>query len=145
MEKALILACSRSFYEKELQRDLSFESLVSKPFISDEYDALILEEWFKYHFNKKVTNLNTVMASNSHQAVISCIKLGMGLGITATHLIRDEIKEGHIIPVPTQKNHLVNKISLIQLRDKFPTLTEKTFQNFLKDSVATSNSILPID
>lgn len=135
MEEELILACSNSYYKDVLQHDFSFANIISKSFISDEYDALILEEWFKYHFKKKVSNLNTVMASNSHQAVISCIQLGMGLGITATHLVTHEIEKGEIIPIPTKKRHLLNRISLIYLRDKFPTLTEKTFQKFLKKKI----------
>lgn len=135
LDEELILACSKNYYENILKKNISYENLITKEFITDEYDALILKEWFKHHFKKIPKKLNIIMTSNSHQAVISSIKLDMGLGVTASHLVGDEIGEDIIIPVLTGKHHLLNRISIIQLQNKLPTLTENTFQDHLKEKI----------
>ncbi|MCK4537002.1 MAG: hypothetical protein KAT93_08315, partial [Desulfuromonadales bacterium] len=76
-----------------------------------------------------------VLMINSHEALISGIKLGMGMGITSAHLVWTEIGNGSIVPIVTSKKNMVNRISLIQLQDKIPTLTEKTFLTHLQQGM----------
>jgi DNA-binding transcriptional LysR family regulator len=71
------------------------------------------------------------MTLDSHEALLSGLKLGMGLGIATAHLIWDEIQSGELVPITTARKNLVNMISLVQLQDKVPTLTEKTFRDFM--------------
>ena len=53
------------------------------------------------------------------------------MGIVTSHLAKEEIQGGQIIPIKTSKPDIVNQISLVQLQDKIPTLAEKVFENFL--------------
>jgi DNA-binding transcriptional LysR family regulator len=75
---------------------------------------------------------------DSHQAVINGIRNHLGMGVIAAHIVGNAIEKGEIIPVPTPKKDVINKISLVQLQDKVPSLTEKTFIRFLKADIAAS-------
>lgn len=132
IEENVIMACSKEYYEAQIKGDHSFEHLVSKEFISYQKSSLTLRNWFRHHFNKFSISLNRVLTVDSHQAVIAGIKNHMGMGVVASHIVRRDIKMGKIIPIKTGRQDVINKISLVQLQDKVPTLTEKTFLHFLK-------------
>jgi len=53
------------------------------------------------------------------------------MGIVASHIVSNEIKQGKIIGIKTSKAEIRNQISLTQLPDKISTLTEKVFIKFL--------------
>jgi DNA-binding transcriptional LysR family regulator len=127
IREELVLACSASYYQQEINGDHSYRNLISKDFLSDEDDLAILKHWFRHHFNKTVPDLNVVMMIDSHEALISGVKLGMGMGVISAHLVWTEIGNASIVPIVTSRKNVVNRISLIQLQDKIPTLTEKTF------------------
>jgi DNA-binding transcriptional LysR family regulator len=128
----LVLACSQDYYREKINGDHSFANLTTRDFVSDEDDLIILRHWFRHHFNKSVSKLNVVMSTNSHEALISGIRQGMGLGLTSAHLVFDELSSGMIVPVETAQKNSTSWISLVQLQDKVPTLTEKTFLSHLK-------------
>lgn len=131
----LILACSEEYYQQQINGDHSFANLVGKEFVGDDDEMMILSHWFKHHFNKTVPRLNVVMTTNGHEALISGVRLGMGLGLTSAHLVYDELSSGAIVPIETDKPNSKSWISLIQLQDKVPTLTEKTFLAHLKNGI----------
>lgn len=135
IREELILACSAKYYQREIHGDHSFGNLISKEFLSDEDDLAILTHWFRHHFKKTTLKLNIVMMIDSHEALISGVKLGMGMGIISAHLVWAEIECGSIVPIVTSKQNMVNRISLVQLQDKIPTLTEKTFLAHLQQGM----------
>ncbi len=135
LKESFVLACSRDYFTKQLKRDLSFENLVSMEFITDEHDPLILRHWFWHYFKRSLPNLNFVMSIDSHPAVLSCIRLGMGLGLTSDNLILYEVSQKTVVPIFPDNTKVVNHISLVQLREKKSTLTEQTFQGYLKDYI----------
>lgn len=128
----LILVCSRDYYQNRIAGNHSCAHLLSLEFISDDDDRLILSHWFRHHFKKTGVKLNVVMTSNSHEALLNGIRLGMGLGLTSAHLVFDELSSGTVVAIETAKKNAMSWISLVQLQDKVPTLTEKTFVAFLK-------------
>jgi len=138
IEEEVVLACSKRYYEREIKGNHSFENLASKEFISYQKSSLTLRNWFKYHFNKFPIGLNRVLTVDSHQAVITGIRNQLGMGVIASHIVKKDIKRGKIVPVKTEKKSVINRISLVQLQDKIPTLTEKTFINFLKADILSS-------
>ncbi len=131
IKEELILVCSQSYYQKEICGDHSFQNLVKKDFITDDDEHNVLIQWFKHHFRKTAENLNIVMTLDSHEALISGIKLGMGLGVASAHLVWQEVQQGKVIPIAIARENMVCMISLVQLQDKVPTLTEKTFRDFM--------------
>lgn len=135
LEEELTLVCSRDYYEKEIQADHSYEHLISKDYICDRGEMIILSHWFRHHFKNEPKRLNVVMTSNKHEVLLSGLRLGMGLGLTSSHLIYADLTDGSIVPILTGKKNPACWISLVQLQDKIPNLTEKTFLSHLKQEV----------
>ncbi len=135
LKEVMILACSRDYYAAYIGEDHSYEQLCRHEFITDEDDPSILDLWFKHHFKKIPENLDVVMTLDSHEALISGIRLGMGLGVATAHLMWEELQSGVVVPVRTTVADMVNMISLVQLQDKVPTLTEKTFRDFMLENM----------
>jgi DNA-binding transcriptional LysR family regulator len=131
LTERLLLACSRDYYDTHIRGDHSLANLVGKDYINDEDDLAILRFWFRNHFGKVPESLNIVMTLDNHEALLSGIKLGMGLGIATGHLVWEEMRKGEVVPITTAKQTMVNTISLVQLQDKVPTMTEKVFRDFI--------------
>ena len=142
IDEEVVMACSKSYYEKEICGDHSFENLVTKAFISYQKSSITLRNWFKHHFNRFSLKLNRVLTVDSHEAVIKGIKNHLGMGMIAAHIVQSDIKKGLIIPIQMNKTDAINKIALVQLQEKIPSLTEKTFIEFLKaDILSTGNTM----
>ncbi|PLY03033.1 MAG: LysR family transcriptional regulator [Desulfuromonas sp.] len=135
LTERMIMVCSRSYYDKEIRGDHSLKNLLQKDYITDEDEPSILALWFKHHFNRVPDNLNVVMTLDSHEALLHGLKLGMGLGIATAHLIWEEVQSGELVTITTAAETMVNMISLVQLQDKIPTLTEKAFRDFMLKKV----------
>ncbi len=135
IEEEVILACSKDYYEREITRDHSYENLASKEFISYQKSSLTIKNWFKHHFNKFPVNLNRVLTVDSHQAVIMGINNNIGMGVIASHIVQSQIRKNKIVPIKTSCQNVVNKISLVLLQDKIPTLTEKTFIKYFREDI----------
>lgn len=140
IDEEVILACSKTYYSQEIKGDHSFDNLVQKEFISYQKSSLSLRNWFKHHFNRFSVELNRVMTVDSHQAVINGMLHHLGMGVIASHIVAGEMEQENIIPVHTEKKDVINKISLAQLQDKIPSLTEKTFIRFFKRDIQESGT-----
>ena len=148
IEEELAMICSRDYYDREIRGDHSCDNLITKEFISDEHDDSFLRHWFAYHFGTVARQPNIVVMVESHQANLRCVKLGMGLTITSSHMVWKEIAEGSMVPINTAKPNAINTISLVQLQDKIPTVTEKTFHRYIRkhmqgDAMLRRFNILP--
>ena len=76
------------------------------------------------------------MTVENVEGVIEGVKHNMGLGIIPSHLIHEKIDQGEFIHIKTSKKEIINRISLVQLQDKIPSITEKTFlRHFNKEIV----------
>ncbi len=138
LDEKVVMACSKSYYEDEIQSDHSFKNLSSKNFISYQKASSTLRNWFKHHFRKYSVSLNRVLTVDSHQAVVSGIKSDLGMGLVAAHFVRKDIEKGKIVLINTPKKAIINKISLVQLNDKKLNLTERTFVDYLKRDIVSS-------
>ena len=132
IDEEVILACSKEYCEAVLNKDYSYKSLMAGTFITYQQAASELHSWFKHHFRKSAIHPNIVTTVDSIMAVISCIRHHMGMGIITSHLVGEEIRAGEIVPITTGRKEIINRISLVQLQDKIPSLTEKTFQKHFK-------------
>lgn len=148
IEEELVLISSEEYYNREIAGDHSYENLIDKEYISDEHDDMFLKHWFSHHFQKRNVQPNVVLTVESHQACLRCVKLGMGLTTTSSHMVWKEIVAGSIVPITTVTQNAINTISLVELQDKVPTITEKTFHNHIKqamhqDTMLRKFNILP--
>jgi DNA-binding transcriptional LysR family regulator len=132
IDEEVVLISSSKYYDDVLKGDTSFENIVDKEYITFYSKATSLKIWYKYHFGKFISGFNIVLTVDSAHGLISGVKNHMGLGMMASHLVYEDIQKGDIIPIGTGKKDIVNKISLLQLQDKIPSLTEKTFQKHFK-------------
>ncbi len=131
VDEAVILACSREYYEKSINKDHSIDNLAQQKFIAYRHDAQTIKNWFRHHFGKYNLQVQVVLTVDSHQSVISAINHHIGMGIIASHLVSKEIQSGRIIPINTSEPEIINQISIVQLKEKIPTPAEKIFQSFL--------------
>ncbi len=138
IDEQLSLTCSKAYYDEFIEKDHSYQNLVIRNFISYQDNSLPLRQWFRHHFNRYSPKLNRVVTVDSHQAVINCIMLDMGLGVLSRHIVAQEIKRKLIVPITTGKTDIINKISLAQRQSKVPSLTEKTFIRFLTRDIRES-------
>lgn len=144
IEEEVILACSRKYYDTEIRGDHSFGNLVTKDFIAYHPHAQTVKSWFRHHFRKSQLHLNIVMTVDSHQAVVAGIRHHMGMGVVASNLAWQEISRGKIVPISTPKKEVLNRISLVQLQDKVPSLTEKTFQGHFREEILQTDVLKKI-
>ncbi len=135
IDEELTLICSKQYYDEHINGDHSFSTLMAQDYISDEHDHMFISHWFAHHFERSGVVPNVVMMVESHQANLACVKMGMGLTVTSSHMVWEEIEAGTVVPVMTNKKNAINSISLLQLQDKVPTLTEKAFHGHIIESM----------
>lgn len=135
VEEEIILTCSRTYYDRSIAMDHSFQSLIRQHFITYREDAHTIKNWFKHHFGKFEVDVDVVLTVDSHQAVISAIQHHIGLGVVASDMVKDMITTNQIIPISTSRAEIINPISLVQLQEKIPTITEKVFKQFIVDTI----------
>jgi len=135
IDEEIVLAGSKDYCNECLKNDFSLENLVKQNYISYHHDALALTNWFKLHFNKTSLELSVVLETESLQAVLNGIENHLGLSVIASHLAYENIEQGKIIPIPTKRDAIINRISLAQIQDKIPSLTEKVFLSHFRQEV----------
>jgi DNA-binding transcriptional LysR family regulator len=138
IDEEVILAGSKEYCEKRLQNDFSLANLAKQDYISCHHDALAVTNWFQYHYKKAAPNLNIVLETESLESVMNGILNHLGLSVTASHLVYEDIQRGKIVAIPTTRRAIINRISLVQLQDKIPSLTEKVFLSHLKQEIQQS-------
>ncbi len=132
IDEELAMICSRDYYNREIAGDHSYANLIGKDYISDERDDMFLKHWFFHHFGKTGVQPDVVLTVESHQANLRCVKLGMGLTVTSSHMVWKEIAAGSIIPITTDTPNAINTMSLVQLQDKVPPVAEKLFGQHIR-------------
>ena len=127
LEEEVVLACSKKYYHAFVSENQSYKDLQKLDYIAYTQSAIFVKAWFKHHFNKIPHQLKMALTVESHQAVVAGIVQNMGLGIVGSHFVWDLIQSGEIICLNTDQPKMINRISLIQLLNKMPTITEKKF------------------
>lgn len=127
-EETVVLACSENYSLRKLDGDYSYQNLLTQDFIAQQQDASAIRNWFYHIYRKKIQEIKVVLTVANHQAVINAIRCDLGLGIIVAQLVGNEIAEGRIHVVDAGRKNPVNRVSLLQLMDKVPSLAEKTFQ-----------------
>lgn len=135
------MACSRQFFEKSLHSETSYSILANSIYISQQHDTRALNNWFMHHFGKTVPRFEIALTVASHQAVVTSVKNHMGLGIIVTHLVWKDIESGKIVIIKEGDKQAVNRISVVQLQDKIPTISEKTFLSHFYDAARKSRTL----
>lgn len=141
IEEQVVMACSRQFFDRNLEQAPSYQELITSTFISQEQDGRALYNWFLHHFGKSPAKLNIVLTVANHRAVVSGVRHHMGLGIVVNHLVWDDIQSGDIVVMKEMGIQAINNISFVQLLDKIPTLTERTFLKHFQSVTRASKTL----
>ena len=141
IEEQVVLACSKKYYRESLKGEESLDMLQQASFISQQKDARALNNWFLHHFNRRPSRLNIVLTVESHQAVVSGVRHHLGLGIIVSHLVADEVQSGSLVILQAMKQQAINRISIVQLLDKVPTLKEKYFLEHFIQTAQNSKTL----
>jgi len=139
VEEEVILACSKRYFDTRVKGNISAHSLAKLDFISYKKDQQAIRNWFRHHFSKPNIPINDVLTVNSQDAVITAIKKDIGLGIVASHLVKNDLREERILHIKPGSPEVINQIALVYLQDKVPTFTEKVFEKFL---IKTTKNVL---
>ena len=134
MLEYLVLVCSKAYYNTRVNNNTSLNNLLSLEYLTDENEPIILRHWFWYYYKKRIVDFNVVMAIEAHQALMECIRNGMGVGLTSEHLWKKEIEKNEIIPIFPKSKKMVNTISLVFLKDSILTITQRKFRDFFKSN-----------
>lgn len=127
-QEELVLACSARYFKKAgLGRKPSAQQLLSCAFLDYSPHAPAVNGWFEHHYGLANPKPRLALVAESVQAQISAMKSGMGLGVVPRHLIATGLKSGEFVRIETRRPELVNKISLLRLKDGAPGAAEKAF------------------
>ena len=135
-DEQYVLACSHNYYQRKIGSKMDYKTISNLDFLATEAVDPPLTSWFRHHFKKIPYELNYVLLSADLPTIIAGIRCGMGAGILPLHMVKKESENGSIRIVNHEKKQLANRLSLIQLKNKETTLTEKAFTVFFKKEMA---------
>ena len=130
-EERMSLICSRHYFEQHGLETASLERLAAADFLTHQSQLFDLKSWFRHHFDQIPPNLKTALTVDDSHALIEAVKLSSGLAVLGTHLVEDELRSGELCAVLSGPADEINRISLVQLLDKKPSLTERVFVKHL--------------
>jgi DNA-binding transcriptional LysR family regulator len=126
-DEKLVMVCSRSYHDQYIRGDYSLENLKERDFVAYQEHAPAIRSWFRHHFDKIAIHPHIIISVESVRSVITFVRHHMGLGIVPYHFIDHLLVKGELILIPGSKTEIINRISLVQLQDKVPTILEKRF------------------
>jgi len=133
-DEELAMVCSWDYNTEVLGDDHGLSALCRANFIAYRPHAPAVRSWFRHHFETAALRLNVVLTVESVQAVIQGVRHHLGLGVVPSHIIEKELRAGTVVQIVTGRPELVNQISLIQILNKVPSITEKRFIAFFREN-----------
>lgn len=134
INEELVLACSKSYYDENIRGYADVDHLLDCRYVAYRKHAPAIGNWFRRHFNKHSVKPAVALTAESVRAVINGIRQNIGLGIVPSHFITGEIRSGEMLVIRTGKKEMINRISLVRLQDKVPSLSEKMFlEHFMSE------------
>lgn len=124
----IILACSKTYFSKNLAGDLSCTRLLQQNFVSYDQKNTAIQGWFQHHFGKMPVKVASVLVVDSMQALVNGIACDLGMGV----ITADQAKHRDLFTIRSTEKEIINTISLATLREKSMTFTETTFLASLK-------------
>lgn len=122
-----ILVCSKEFYHKYVQGNLTYKHLSSLPHIDYRADAGVLALWYRHVFSKTPPQIDLRFVADNVTAIISGALEGLGLAFIPKHLIEAFLKKGSLIKISTKEKDYINPIMLVRAKARVPTPLEKIF------------------
>jgi len=132
----MILCCSKDYYHQQLDKGTLLKALQKADHIAYKEHAPSIKSWYRHHFGLSSFSPRIVLTVESVRAAIAGVHCHMGLAVVPSHLLQDALQSGDSIRIPSQQAPQMNQVALIQLQDKLPTLTEKSFIRHCKQTLS---------
>jgi LysR family transcriptional regulator, transcriptional activator of the cysJI operon len=127
VEEALILVCSTPFFQDRIKGNRIPEVFHRVTFIAYDPFAPALRNWMRHHFNILQFKPDIVLSVESVRAVITAVEHHLGLGVVPAHLVQAAVDQGCLTGIALERRPMINHIAVVQLANKIPTITEKSF------------------
>ena len=127
VEERLILVCSMAYYQERLKNEALPQAFRQLNFVAYDPFGPALRSWLKHHFGLTQIKLDIVLSVESVRAVITAVKHHLGLGVVPAHLVQTALDQGDLVCVLPEARAMINRIAVVQLSAKIPTVTEKSF------------------
>lgn len=138
VKSTLVMVCSKSYYHRNIGDKVDLNHLLQREYLSADIGNMHVHQWFQHHYQWSPHDLNYVLTTNSHQSFLHGIKQGMGLGVIPSHLVEKELADRSLIAISNNKKERAYMLSLVQLKNKETSLTEKSFISVLKKALTAS-------
>ncbi len=125
--ETLILACSTCYFHNRIEGKKMPQAFHQATFIAYDPFAPALRAWMKHHFGISQMKPDIVLSVESVRAVITAIENHLGLGVVPAHLVQSALEQEKIARIASRRSPMVNHIAVVQLANKIPTVTEKSF------------------
>jgi DNA-binding transcriptional LysR family regulator len=132
-KETLTLCAHKKFKISPSQQKI--ETLLSLPMIDYDEGAILLRQWYKYHFKAKVLRFSLCASAMDVQGLTNLISLGMGIGI----LPIERAIEKDLFIFREDKPHLINHISVVSLKKNHSFLVKLFFESLLS-SIADAST-----
>lgn len=130
-EERMTLVCSRDYFEQRQLGDVTLDSLSACDFLTHQSQTFDLKSWFRHHFDQVPPQFRIALTVDDSHALIEAVRLSLGLAVLGSHLVERELESGALRAVLSGPADEINRISLVQLLDKKPSLTERSFVKHL--------------
>jgi DNA-binding transcriptional LysR family regulator len=101
----------------------------------------IIEEYFRAEH----IVLNTIIELGSMEGIKELVKLGLGVGILARWIAREEIKQSSLVALPLGRRKLQRRWGILHWRGKRLTLAEETFVGLCKSACSQLGSAFGLE
>ena len=100
INEELILVSSAIYYDRELNKDISFHNLSRADYISYQRNYAALKSWFRHHFNKTSIRLNIVLTVENVEGVMRSLDgevtfRNVSFGYNGTSILKDISFDAH--------------------------------------------------
>jgi DNA-binding transcriptional LysR family regulator len=132
VEEELILVCSTPFFEDRIKGKKIPDVFDQVTFIAYDPFAPALRGWTKHHFGLFQLKPDIALSVESVRAVITAVEHHLGLGVVPAHLVQAALERGELTGIESERRPMINHIAVVQLANKIPTITEKSFIGYVE-------------
>ena len=137
LSEPVVMVCSKLYFNRNIAEKTDFERLIQCEYLRTNNGSMITDQWFQCHYKRVPHDLKYVLITDNHPSFLDAIKNGMGLGVIPYNLVSREVTAGTLSVIDISSNQMVSTLSLVQLKNKVPSLTEKAFIAVLKKELAS--------
>ncbi len=137
LSEPVVMVCSKLYFNRNIADKTDFERLMQCEYLRTNNGSMIVDRWFQCHYKRVPHDLKYVLITDNHQSFLDAIKNGMGLGVIPYNLVSREVAAGTLSGIDISSNQMISTLSLVQLKNKVPSLTEKAFIAVLKKELAS--------